>query len=323
MGTSQVIYPRRSVPSVSGLIAFEATGRHLSFSRAAEELALTQGAVSKRVRQLETVLGLQLLLRSTNQVHLTESGKSYLIRARDLLRQLHMSTEDVRAVARGGETVRIAAPTDFASRWLVPRLTGFLEAFPQCSVNVVSAASLNEAHLGQVECIICEGEREGPWRDAHRKVLASGPNVVVASADYLQGVNHITPRLLDGMPLLVCNREPDLWQQWFAKFGLMMDQPVNEIRFDDMAVIVEATLAGHGFSLLPEFLVAEEVRSGRLRIFFPESGLGLVQYKLAIQHGRAQLPSVQNLVHWLANPTRNTTLRKHDTAKQSSRPQLA
>lgn len=307
-------YPRRSIPSVSGLIAFEATARHLSFSRAAEELALTQGAVSKRVRQLETVLGLQLLLRNTNQVYLTDIGQTYLRHAKKLLRQLHTSTEDIRAVARGMDAVRIAVPTAFANCWLVPRLTGFSQAFPHCSVNVLSVASLNDARLAEVDCVICDGR--APWGDAHSSVLASGPHVVVASAGYMRNVGHLTPRSLAGMPLLVCNRAPDLWSQWFAAAGSMMDQPVNDISFDDVAVMIEATLAGHGVALLPEFLVADDIRSGRLRVLFPENRLGLVQYHLAVQPGRRGLASVQNLIRWITNPPSPVfeTFRKNDPA---------
>ena len=113
---------------MSGLIAFEATARHLSFSRAADDLALTQGAVSKRVRQLEAVLGFQLLVRNTNQVCLTEVGENYLTHVRRLLQQLQASTEDIRATARGKVTIRVAVPAVFATRWLVPLLTGFTEA---------------------------------------------------------------------------------------------------------------------------------------------------------------------------------------------------
>lgn len=294
-------YPRRSIPSVSGLIAFESTARHLSFSRAAEELALTQGAVSKRVRQLETVLGFQLLLRNTNQVCLTEIGQIYLGHARKLLRQLHTSTEDIRASARGMDAIRIATPTAFAVRWLVPKLTGFSQAFPHCTLNLLSIDSLDDPRLAEIDCVVCDGR--SPWHEAHMSVLASGPNVVVASAGYVRDIGHITLRQLAGMPTLTCNRTPDLWPQWFAAAGLM-DQPLNDIRFDDLAVMIEATLAGHGAALVPEFLVADDIRSGRLRVLFPESRFGQVQYHLAVQPSRRSLSPVQNLIRWITSPPR-------------------
>lgn len=294
-------YPRRTIPSVSGLIAFEATARHLSFSRAAEELALTQGAVSKRVRQLETVLGFQLLLRNTNQVNLTELGQTYLGHARKLLQQLHVSTEDMRASARGLDAVRVAVPTVFASRWLVPRLTGFYTAFPRCSINLMSFCAPDDPRLSEADCIVVDGQV--PWRDAQTSVLASGPNIIVASPNQCRDFAVTTPGDIADCRLLACNRTPDLWQRWFAAAG-MPDHPIVEIRFDDVAVILEAACAGQGLALLPDFLVAEDLRAGRLREFFPKIRLGQVQYKLAVQSThRSRLP-VQNFVGWITGTQR-------------------
>jgi LysR family glycine cleavage system transcriptional activator len=290
-------YPRRSIPSVSGLIAFEATARHLSFSRAAEELALTQGAVSKRVRQLETVLGFQLLVRNTNQVCLTEIGQKYLGDAKDLLRQLHSSTEDIRASARGVDGIRVAVPTAFAARWLVPRLSGFSRAHPNCSINILSPGSPEDPRYAQADCVVFDGL--SPWRDAHSTVLATGSYIVVASADYACKSRPMSPRQLVDRPLLACNRTPDLWQRWFDAAGLAKP-PLDTFRFDDLAPLIEATLAGLGAALLPDFLISEDIRNGRLRRLFPESSFGQVQYRLAVQpsHHRA---SVQDFVEWLAN----------------------
>lgn len=288
-------FPRRSIPSVSGLIAFEATARHLSFSRAAEELALTQGAVSKRVRQLETVLGFQLLVRNTNQVCLTEIGQKYLCDAKNLLRQLHSSTEDIRASARGVDAVRIAAPTAFATRWLVPRLAGFSRAYPNCSVNVLSPGSADDLRFAQADCVVFDGQ--APWRDAHSTVLTTGSYLVVASADHANKSMVVSPRQLVDRPLLSCNRTPDLWQRWFDAAGLT-EPPLDKFRFDDVAPLIEAAMAGLGTALLPDFLIREEIRGGRLRRLFPEIAFGQAQYRLAVQpsHHRA---SVRNFVDWL------------------------
>lgn len=289
-------FPRRSIPSVSGLIAFEATARHLSFSRAAEELALTQGAVSKRVRQLETVLGFQLLVRNTNQVCLTEIGQKYLCDAKNLLRQLHSSTEDIRASARGVDAVRIAVPTAFATRWLVPRLAGFSRAYPNCSVNILTPGSPDDPRSTQADCVVFDGQ--GPWRDAPSTVLATGSYLVVASADYANKSGAMSPRHLVERPLLACNRTPDLWQRWFDAAGLA-ETPLDTFRFDDLAPLIEAALAGLGAALLPVFLISEDIRSGRLRRLLPETRFGQAQYRLAVQPGDHRAV-VRNFVDWLA-----------------------
>lgn len=290
-------YPRRSIPSVSGLIAFEATARHLSFSRAAGELALTQGAVSKRVRQLETVLGFQLLVRNTNQVGLTDIGQKYLCDARNLLRQMHKSTEGIRASARGVETIRIAAPSAFAIRWLVPRLNGFSRAFPNSSINVISLGSPDDPRVAEADCLVFDGQM--PWRETQSTVLASGSYLVVASADYTSNARFLSAKHLADGPLLSCNRTPDLWERWFAAAGVS-EPPVETFRFDDMAVLIEATLAGQGVALLPDFLIADDIQSGRLRRLFPDSQFGQTQYRLALQTSDHRA-SVQAFVRWLGS----------------------
>lgn len=304
-------YPRRSIPSVSGLIAFEATARHLSFSRAAEELALTQGAVSKRVRQLETVLGFQLLVRNTNQVCLTEIGQTYLGHAEKLLRQLQTSTEDIRSSARGIDAIRVAAPTVFALRWLVPRLTGFARAYPHCAINLMSISSPEDPRLSEADCVIFDGQL--PWRDARTSILASGPNIVVASPELAHGAGLIRLDELAGVPLLTCNRTPDLWPRWFAQ-ARVADPGLNDIRFDDLAVLVEAALAGQGIALLPEFLVAEDVRAGRLRALFPGNELDHVHYRLAVQPSHRGRASVENFLDWIAKPL-STGPKRHGRAE--------
>ncbi|MBX3583319.1 MAG: LysR family transcriptional regulator [Rhizobiaceae bacterium] len=294
-------YPRRSIPSVSGLIAFEATARHLSFSRAAEELALTQGAVSKRVRQLEAVLGFQLLLRNTNQVCLTDIGQRYLGDAVDLLRQLHNSTEDIRASARGMEAIRIAAPTAFAIRWLMPKMIGFSHAFPNCLINIVSLSSPDDPKVVDADCLVFDGQT--PWRDSYSTTLVSGSYTVVASASYTSNARSLSPRHLANSPLLGCNQTPDLWQRWFSTAGLS-EPPQESARFDDLAVLIEATLVGQGVALLPDFLIADDIRTGRLRRLFPDSTFGRIEYNLAVRpsHQRA---SVQAFVDWLDSPACN------------------
>ncbi|MEW9806518.1 LysR substrate-binding domain-containing protein [Mesorhizobium sp. ZMM04-5] len=285
---------------MSGLIAFEATARHLSFSRAAEDLALTQGAVSKRVRQLEGVLGFQLLTRNTNQVSLTEIGQTYLGHARKLLRQLQTSTEDIRASAQGRDSIRVAAQTAFAIRWLVPRLAGFSGAFPNCTVNLLSFCSSDDPQLVEADCMICDGPL--PWRDGQTSTLVSGPSIVVASPAMAGGgVRAVDPRQLAGMARLACNRTPDLWQQWFAAEDCN-DSTASEARFDDLAVLIEAAVAGQGIALLPEFLVADDIRQGRLKVLCAESRTEHSRYRVGAPLRHKGWAPIQGFVEWITRP---------------------
>ena len=281
---------------MSGLIAFEATARHLSFSRAAEDLALTQGAVSKRVRQLETVLGFQLLVRNTNQVCLTDVGENYLAHVKRLLRQVQVSTEDIRATARGKVTIRVSVPSVFAIRWLVPRMTGFSLSFPDHAVNLLCDCSHDDPRHLDADCAIFDGH--SPMRDAQTIQLASSPYVVVASPDYLDGHDVATAQELSRLNLLRCNRTPEMWADWFAATG-HNDVVVESASFDDLGVVIEAALCGHGVALLPQLLVAAEIGSGRLLDLFPQRPFRSSQYVLSIPQRSQGSDALARWGNWL------------------------
>lgn len=289
-------YARRTIPSISGLIAFEATARHLSFSRAANDLALTQGAVSKRVRQLETVVGFQLLARNTNQVCLTEVGRAYLGHVRKLLRQLQASSEELRASAEGKVTIRVAAPSVFASRWLIPRLASLPVAFSGHTIDVLAVPSPDNVELADVDCAIVDGH--SPWRDADARVLASSPHIVVASPAYALEHRITTPQQLSRSQLLRCNRAPAMWPEWFAETG-HNGVVAESLGFDDMQVAIDAALEGLGVALVPEMLVAKDIESGRLRSLFPDRPFKCRQYFLLIPQRSYGCEIVRTFGDWL------------------------
>ncbi len=126
---------RPLLPSVAALTAFESAGRHLSFSRAAAELHLTQGAVSRQIRQLEEMIGLDLFERVNQRVFLTDAGAAYLKDVRGILDELAGATRRVMASAGGGGVLDLAVLPTFATRWLMPRLPDFLAKYPGVTVN--------------------------------------------------------------------------------------------------------------------------------------------------------------------------------------------
>lgn len=291
-------YARRSIPSISGLIAFEATARHLSFSRAADDLALTQGAVSKRVRQLETVLGLELLARNGNQVCLTDVGQAYLGHVRKLLRQLQASTEEIRSGVPDKVTIRVAVPSAFASRWLVPRLATLSDAFPEHTVDLLAACSPEDPELAGVDCAIFDGR--SLWWDADATLLASSAHIVVASPDYAMDRQMTTPQQLLQASLLRCNRTPAMWQEWFAATG--HNGMVSEsLGFEDIEVAIDAALQGLGVAIVPQLLVSRDLESGRLRSLFPDRPFKQCEYFLLIPQHSQGCEVVGAFGDWLAS----------------------
>src|SRR5512141_2816207 len=130
--------PRRLTPSMSWLVAFESAARHLSFTRAAEEVSLTQRAVSRHVQALEGLLEVALFRREGRQIELTGVGEMYLRELRGGLQRIRNASLQAIAYRSGGGSIHLASLPTFASKWLMPRLTEFYASHPDVLVHIHS-----------------------------------------------------------------------------------------------------------------------------------------------------------------------------------------
>ncbi len=290
--------PRRAVPSISGLIAFEATARYLSFSHAARELTLTQGAVSKRVRQLESVLGVALLTRSRHKVVLTEAGRHYLNDVRRLLGEIQAATQSLQAGSRR-PTITLAAPSEITTYWLMPRLGDFYARYPEITVNLVCARTTDDAwQPADCECAIqCVEETAGVAWD---EVLFEEELVPVATPQFLADNPVDTPAGLLEARLILQNSPHDAWYQWFAVHGLSVDGRLNGNRHDCLSLVLEAALNGHGVALAPVQAVRDLIDQERLRTIVNTRLATDRTYVLTIHPAFAEHTSVRRFQHWIA-----------------------
>ena len=132
------MFRRTFLPPMADLLAFEATARHTSISRAADELHLTQSAVSRQIRQLEAQLGMALFHRVRQRVVLTDAGRVYAVDVRTLLQQLSDATQKTMAASGGGGLLNMAVLPTFGTRWLIPRLGDFVQRYPDVTVNIAA-----------------------------------------------------------------------------------------------------------------------------------------------------------------------------------------
>lgn len=258
--------PRRLIPSVSGLIAFETTARHLSFSQAAKDLSLSQGAVSKRVRQLEQLLGVALLARNNHQVHLTEMGRLYLPQVRTLLGQLESSTRALMQGAHGKAVITIAAPVGLAACWLVSRLGVFQNRNPGLSINLVTSKLLQEADDGAVDCAIVQGMPQ--WGKTTSTPLFQEMLLPVASPHFMRTRRHNSPDVLHECTLLHLTEQPDLWAEWFERAGCARPGLPQGPQFDQHPLLIMAAVHGQGAAIVPRFMIERELAAGELEVLF-------------------------------------------------------
>ncbi|SCM75291.1 Transcriptional regulator [uncultured Pleomorphomonas sp.] len=255
---------RDLLPSIGALVAFESAARHLSFSRAAAELHLTQGAISRQVRELETRLGLPLFERINQRVFLTDAGEAYRLEVARILAGLSAATERTMASAGGAEVLNLAVLPTFAARWLVPRLPKFLAAHPQASVNFAVRNEPFSFTDVPLDAAIHFGE--STWPGAVCEFLCIEEVYPVAAPTVRDRFGLTDVAAIPRAPLLHQSSRPTAWADWFAAEGLPTAGAYRGSRFDQFSMIAEAAVAGLGVALMPRFMIEGELASGHLAL---------------------------------------------------------
>lgn len=257
---------RRLLPSAASLIVFEAAGRHQNFTRAANELGMTQAAVSYAIRGLEEQLGVTLFHRVHRAVDLTEAGEKFHADVSVGLSLIRKSAEDIRA--KGREThVTLAASTAFASMWMLPRLNRLREDLPEIDLRIQT--SVRDLDLDDEPIPLgIRGGDPGRWPRYHSALLAEEVVNAVASPGYIE-VNGLpgTPEELLRHNLIHLEepvRRACDWTEWFASAGLSYPGQGKRLAINDYVLVIQAVLAGEGIALGWEHLIARQVRSGAL-----------------------------------------------------------
>lgn len=251
----------RTLPPLTPLPSFEAAARLLSFSRAAEELHVTHGAVSRAIKTLEDGLGVQLFERVTRSVRLTPVGETYAQAVRDVLERLAVATAAA-TVRHSDSILTVNTSSGFAGKWLVPRLYRFHQAHRDIDVRVSTSGALTNFAGDGTDLAIRYGAGDYPG----------------LTTEYLTGEEIFpvcSPRLLDGAnPLqspadlrhhtLIRDAYPIDWATWLESAGVEGINPDTGLTFDTYAYAVEAAIHGEGVALGRSLLVADDLAAGRL-----------------------------------------------------------
>jgi len=279
-----------SLPNFSALRAFEAAARHENFSRAAEELHLTHGAISHQVRALERELGLALFERHGKQVRITPQGAQY---ARQLAKAFADMAAASAALRRSPRQQRltIASVPAFAARWLAPRLGGFIERYPAIHV-VLQTGEHWLADSVDVGVRLGDGGYPG-WLVEPLMAEVCYP---VVSPHYQSGDLPERPEALLRHTLLGSD-EP--WEVWLQAAGVALAQPLESVKFDEASALIRAAVAGAGVALVRHVTVLPELASGQLVRLFATASASRAGYFLLRSAATAQRPQVQAFCDWL------------------------
>ncbi|RUR70526.1 transcriptional regulator GcvA [Variovorax guangxiensis] len=251
----------RRLPPLSPLPCFDAAARHLSFSKAAEELSITPGAVSRAIKNLEDQLDLRLFERETRSVRLTAVGESYAQAVRAALDQLAAATA-VATARRSDLTLNVSTSDGFAGKWLVPRLYRFRKAQGDIDVRVSTTGTLTSFLGDGIDIAIRYGG--GKYPGLSSEFLADEEVFPVCSPRLLKGAQPLrTPEDL-GRHTLIRDSYPIDWKAWLSSAGVEGVDAQRGLAFDSYTFAIEAAVQGEGVALGRTMLVADDLAAGRL-----------------------------------------------------------
>lgn len=291
------MFRRTFLPPMADLLAFEAAARHTSISRAADELHLTQSAVSRQIRQLEAQLGMALFHRVRQRVVLTDAGRVYAVDVRTLLQQLSDATQKTMAASGGGGLLNMAVLPTFGTRWLIPRLGDFVQRYPDVTVNIAARTEPFDFAKEPFDAAIHFGAPH--WAEAVCEYLMHEQVVPFCSPGYQH--QHDIQKVSDlaAVVLLQQSTRPAQWAEWFEQSGGGTAKALRGPRFEQFAMIAQAAVSGMGVALLPRFLVEAEIASGALVELFPQALTSSDAYYLVYPESRAQAPLVRAFRDWI------------------------
>ncbi len=296
----------RRLPPLNALKAFEAAARHESFTRAAEELCVTQGAVSHQVKALEVELGLKLFNRERQRLVITEAGRAYLAVLRDAFDRIAVGTE--RLIQRQSSGVlTVSTSPDFAAKWLVNRLGRFAEAHPDIDLRI--SATLHHVDFTREDVDLAVRHGDGNWPGLDVARLSSEQLFAVCSPKLLSGRNRLTkPSDVLKYPLLHLD-DRKAWSTWLDAAGVENTELSQGPVLNRASMVIDAAVDGQGIALARTTLAAWDLINGRLVRPFSETLRLAKTYWIVCPKATALLPKITTFRDWLLAEAAEDTRR--------------
>ncbi|MBO9446788.1 LysR substrate-binding domain-containing protein [Ruegeria sp. R14_0] len=292
-----MVTPRRLFPSISSLRALEALDRLGSASAVADELALTQSAVSRQLQALEAQLGVDLIRRDRKRLLLTPVAQDYVAEVRQGLNQIAQASLKLHVAPAGG-TLNLAILPTFGMRWLVPRLPEFARLHPDITINMSTRLRPFSFTNEPFDAALHFGEPDWPGTD--RLLLRAESVLPVCAPSLLPNGTPESPGDLLKLPLLHIQTRPRAWQDWFDHMGTPHPEALQGTIYDQYTTINQAAVHGLGVALLPNYLIEQDLATGKLIAAFPDAVEMMGAYYLVWPKTKSDDPSLRSFRHWLA-----------------------
>ena len=288
---------RRKIPSTGALVAFEAAARHGSFTEAARELIQTHSAVCRQIASLETFLDVRLFTRTKRGVVLTEAGRGFSRQISSRLDGLERDTLSVMERRGGGAGLELAVVPSFATKWLLPRLSGFLREHPGVTVHMDTRTRPFLFDDTDFDAAIYFGD--AGWPGTQACYLMRENPVAVCSPALIAPVTTLSPEQLADLSLLQQSTRPYAWRHWFSSQGLSSPNDMVGARFELFSMLAQAAMSGLGVALIPPLMIEDELASGRLIAPVAHRYLSEKAYYLIYPEHKTEAAPLAHFREWL------------------------
>lgn len=291
---------RRLLPSTGALAAFDAVARLGSFSAAATELSLTQGAISRQIAILEDQLGVRLFHRNGRGVDLTETGRTYAEGISEVVRKIRLLS--LQAMSNEAENrLSLAILPTFGTRWLMPRIPDFVRRHPKIIINFATRIQRFDFAAEGVDAAIHIGRPDWPGADC--QFMMHEDVVPVASPEFLARNPVGSPEALLQLPRIEMASRPGAWEHWFSSLGIEA-KTSGGMRFEQFSNVAQACIAGLGIALMPTFLIESELETHQLVKAYDHQVRSLSDYYLVRPLAKVSYPPVVAFSNWLLEQVR-------------------
>ena len=298
----------RRLPSLNALKAFEAAARHESFTRAAEELFVTPGAVSHQVKALESELGFKLFNRERQRLVITDAGREYLNVIRDAFDRIALGTARLTQRQSSG-VLTVSTSPDFAAKWLVHRLGRFSEMHPGIDLRVSATMHHVDFAREDVDMAVRHGVGEASWQGLAGERLATETLFAVCSPSLLRKkISKLSPADVLHLPLLHLDGHSG-WKRWFDAAQVKAPKSMQGVVLNRASMVIDAAIDGQGIGLARSTLAARDLINKRLIAPFPVSLPLTTAYWIVAPQATAELPKIATFRSWLL--VEATEDRKH------------
>ena len=288
-------------PPIAALRAFESAARHLNYTRAAEELHVTQSAISHQIKHIEELWGFKLFERQGRGIELTERAQQISPVISEFFANLNKTLSDIEATAADEGYLRVALSQSFALKWMVPRLGDFSQQHPDIDVTIITMPVANELEFSDADIAVFYSDGQHP--DYNVIPLLHGYSFPVCSPEFFE--NEISslknPKDLLKLPIL---RRLDIdaaprWRDWFAASGITDYNLPKGLHFPNSSMALQASIDGQGVALARSSHVADDLAAGRLIKLLDIYVQSDSSYNLIIPEDKFDQPAVMDFIAWI------------------------